>query len=381
VTDLTKPALRRRELKAYKLPELLSLPSPEYLIEGIIQKNSFSMLYGAPGHGKTFVALDMALHIATGRPWCDKTVQHGQVIYIAAEGYMSVLDRIRAWCTFYRASPPEDFLMVIDPIDLTGGDKSLEEFLVHIVGSADTEHVLRDEDGEVTETLSAPPVQLVIFDTLARCATGADENSAQDMGNIVRWLDKLRDKDLTGLDTAVMVLHHSAKHFAHERGSSALRGAADTMMYVAKDDTGPILKCSKQKSAENFEPIDFALAQLPDKNAVLIQREKIDLIMPERIGAPAKAMRSVRLGPVQMRCLRAIAENAGPEGMTPVEMSRYINADMPQTVRVKTALVRYGYILNDPGTRNFKLTRAGLRALQDNTENPLMLEVVDGRGD
>ena len=385
MTEPSKHVLRKREPRAYTLPELLSLPSPEQLIDGVLQKNSFSVLYGAPGHGKTFVALDMALHIATGRPWCDREVQHGQVIYIAAEGYMSVLDRIRGWCEFYRCDPPENFLMVIDPVDLTGGWKSLEEFLVHIVGAADVERPVFDWDAEGTQqqvsTVSAPPLQLIIFDTLARCAFDADENSAQDMGKIVRWLDMLRDKDLTGLDTAVMVLHHSAKHFEHERGSGALRGAADTMMYTRKDEHGPVLKCSKQKSSMEFEPLDFTLAQLPSKNAVLVQREKVELLAPERVWPEApKPLRNVRLGPTQQATLRAIAEHSGPEGLIVAEMARFVGVDVPQMVRIKTALVRYGYILNEPNTRNFKITRTGLRALQEANLVPTELTVVRGDG-
>lgn len=367
--------LKRREPRAYKLEELLSLPTPEFLIKGIIQRNSLSVLYGSPGSGKTFIALDMALHIATGRPWCDMETQYGQVIYVAAEGYMSVLDRVRAWCKFYQCEPPENMLMVIDPIDLMGEWQSLEEFLTHIVGSAESEVAIRDEYGDIVDTQPAPPVQLIVFDTLARCAYNADENSAQDMGKIVRWLDMLRDKDSTGLDTAVMVLHHSAKHFAHERGSGALRGAADTMLFSKKSPEGPMLCCSKQKSAREFEPIPFTLANLSEEEAVLVHREKVDLIAPERVG-PA-LVKTVKLGHTQLRVLRAIAENAGPEGIAPVELARIVGCDMPQMVRIKSALVRYGYISAEFGSRLYKLTSPGLRALQEQGDDgTLHLEVV-----
>lgn len=369
--------LKRREPRILRVEELLSLSRPSWLVEGILQQNSLSMIYGPPGHGKTFVALDLALHIATGRPWFDRDVTHGQVIYVAAEGYQAVVDRLRAWLAFYCEEPPANFLTVIDPIDLHGGWETFNEFMVQIIGGAETEQPVYDDDGDVIELVPAPPVQLVIFDTLARCAYGADENSAQDMSRVIRWLDSLRDEQLTGLQTAVMILHHTTKSEQIERGSTALRGAADTMINCHKDDNGPVVRCSKQRSWEHFEPMDFSIVQLEDKSAVLIPRERVEHIAPARLAPDmANPLKPVRLGPTQLQYLKILAAESGPDGMSVSEVAQYLAIGMPQAVRIKTALVRYGCIMNDEGSRLFKCTRTGLAMLQEAQLVPRIVQIT-----
>ena len=52
--------------------EVMKLPDPEWLVAGILPAKSIAQLYGGSGSGKSFVALDMALSVATGRPWLGK---------------------------------------------------------------------------------------------------------------------------------------------------------------------------------------------------------------------------------------------------------------------------------------------------------------------
>ncbi len=66
--------------------EVLELPDPEWLIDGFMEQAVFGGLYGRSGDGKTFVALDLALSIATGRVWQGRVVKQGPVVYVVAEG-------------------------------------------------------------------------------------------------------------------------------------------------------------------------------------------------------------------------------------------------------------------------------------------------------
>ena len=45
---------------------LSSIRAPEWLIEDFLSQGSYAILFGAAGSFKTFIALDMALTIATG---------------------------------------------------------------------------------------------------------------------------------------------------------------------------------------------------------------------------------------------------------------------------------------------------------------------------
>jgi RecA-family ATPase len=59
------------------------LPKQTYLIDGVLPEGAAVMLYGAPGDGKTFLALDIALTIATGRAtWFGRTVKAGRAVYV-----------------------------------------------------------------------------------------------------------------------------------------------------------------------------------------------------------------------------------------------------------------------------------------------------------
>jgi hypothetical protein len=63
----------------------------------------------------------------------------------------------------------------------------------------------------------------------------------------------------------VLLIHHSGKNAeAGERGSTALRGAADTIIWLRRDSLAPlVLECRKQKDAQPFGAIALKLIQLP----------------------------------------------------------------------------------------------------------------------
>src|SRR4051812_5462453 len=72
--------------RLYSDAEIEKLAGPEYLIPGILPRESAAMIYGAAGSTKSFLALDMALCVATGTPWMGRPVQRGCALYVAAEG-------------------------------------------------------------------------------------------------------------------------------------------------------------------------------------------------------------------------------------------------------------------------------------------------------
>ncbi|WP_426765441.1 AAA family ATPase, partial [Pseudomonas aeruginosa] len=56
------------------------------LVRGILGEGGLSVLYGAPGAGKSFLALDLGYAVATGQPWMGRDTRQGPVIYAAGEG-------------------------------------------------------------------------------------------------------------------------------------------------------------------------------------------------------------------------------------------------------------------------------------------------------
>ncbi|MEI9409342.1 AAA family ATPase [Mesorhizobium salmacidum] len=86
--------------------EMQGLPEPEWLIEGVIQKNTASLMFGKSNSFKSFLAIDIGLSIASRRPWHGHAVMPGSsspdilpaVLFVATEGGNSVGRlRIPAW--------------------------------------------------------------------------------------------------------------------------------------------------------------------------------------------------------------------------------------------------------------------------------------------
>jgi AAA domain len=68
---------------------LAELPTPTPLIDNVLDKGTVALLYGKWGTGKSFIALDWAASVATGRNWQGRPTERLRVLYIAAEGRLA----------------------------------------------------------------------------------------------------------------------------------------------------------------------------------------------------------------------------------------------------------------------------------------------------
>lgn len=215
---------------------LLNIPEHEPLVHQTLMKESVSMMVGAPGCGKSFLAIDLACSTITGRPWQGlRTYGGGQpVVYMAGEGVRGVMERIKAWCHYHRI----DVSAIVGRLYVLYGGLELQE---------DLERVL------ILEVLAEiPPPSLVIVDTLHRHARGAEENSSKDMGKVLHALGEIA----TSTQAHVLMVHHSGKRVENgARGSSALLGAVDTELIVSgSPPQGGMVKVTKQKDDEQLKP-------------------------------------------------------------------------------------------------------------------------------
>lgn len=109
---------------------------------------------------------------------------------------------------------------------------------------------------------------LVVFDTLAKCFAGGEENSAKDMGLWVDGAFQLQKE----FGATVLALHHLTKHTSELRGSSALKGAADAVVRLKKNAAGIItVECEKQKDAEAFEPFTLLTKVIREAGSLVLE--------------------------------------------------------------------------------------------------------------
>lgn len=229
--------------RTISLTELHNLPDPEWIIDGIIPADAMTTVFGAPGSTKSFWALDLACSIAAGTKFNGAEVKEGRVVYCVGEGLRGMKWRIEAW----KLAHPE--------ADIT----KLEENLIILPRAV----MLLDktEAGMLTNTAEAvneeAPLRAFVIDTWARSLTGGDENSAQDVGIAINVCETVRAK--TG--ASPIIIHHTGADGTRERGSTALRGATDTTIQMAHDETEGIVTvtCKKMKDGEPFAPIRYTL--------------------------------------------------------------------------------------------------------------------------
>ncbi len=221
-----------------------------WLIDGYIEADALAVLYGPPGKGKSFLALDMSCCIATGLPFHGHDVKPGAVFYIAGEGHNGLARRLRAWAQHNDAEMPALLFVSEAPTDLASASNAAKV--------AEAVHQLADATGE-------SPV-LIIIDTMARNFSG-DENSATDVGHFIRNADALRRH----WKATVVIVHHSGKNGERgARGSSALKGAADAEYEVSRNDDDKLIRLTprKMKDAEEPPSLAFELVSVPVRDDV-----------------------------------------------------------------------------------------------------------------
>jgi 5S rRNA maturation endonuclease (ribonuclease M5) len=259
----------KQRINLLDIDEIENLPPPSWLVDSILTENGLSVLWGRSGAMKSFVALDIALCVATGAPWHGKAVKQGLVVYVAAEGSHGLGRRAVGWRrTRGKDLTKPDFKLIPHSIAMTSSD--LDALVERIL------------------TLETKPA-LIVIDTLARTFGQGDENKQADMNAYVSAADKLRE----ATSASIMIIHHSGVHEdRRERGSNVLRGAADTVIKVArKDDKLDIINQApegKQKDAEEFKTIKlrtqkvhFTQAEAEQSTLILNLRDETEEGGPE----------------------------------------------------------------------------------------------------
>lgn len=221
--------------KFLSVEELGKLPAPSWLVDGWLVRDSLAWVSGEPGSYKSFLALSLALCVATGTPWYGARVAgRGRVGYIVAEGASGMNLRVMAWNrTFHQ-----------DQADLSG-----IRFLPEPVQAADL-----TAWNTLISAASIMRLDLIVLDTQARITVGMRENDPQDMGILVEQAERLRRA--TG--ACVLLIHHVPKGATTLRGHSSLEGAANTILGAVKAADG-LLTVSVRKQKDDAPPVPLSL--------------------------------------------------------------------------------------------------------------------------
>ncbi len=238
--DSPPSAVSPPSVRALKLirADRIEMRRPDWLLRGMLERDTLSLIFGDPGCGKSFLAIDWACRVATGTPWRGHDVKAAPVVYVAGEGRNGLGRRIAAWQEH-------------NGVSILGAP-------LHIAPA-----VAIPEVGQLAELIAAVEADaerpaLLVLDTLARCFGGGDENSTQDMSKFVSACDAMRRR----WGCTVLVVHHTGHADKNRaRGAIALKAALDAEYRLVKDDK-LLLTATKMKDAETPVPLAMELVSV-----------------------------------------------------------------------------------------------------------------------
>lgn len=167
--------------------ELQELPalSPE-IIHGILRKGHKMLISGASKAGKSFLLIELAISITTGRKWLGFQCERGRVLYVNLEvDGASFLHRVR---DVQRIIAPGEQLP-LDVWNLRGEPAEINRLAPRLIRRAQNRHY-----------------DLIILDPLYKINEG-DENSATEMAKFFNQLDLICKQ----LGVSIACCHHHSK--------------------------------------------------------------------------------------------------------------------------------------------------------------------------
>jgi hypothetical protein len=275
----------------------------EWLIHGVLPVKAFAALYGPPGSFKSFIALDMAEAIATGRPWMGNPIERqGAVLYLCGEGFGGMGARIKA-CQIHHKTPKGAPIYVIrHQLNLRSSAEDFNALMIAIVALVEK---------------TGMEFQLMVVDTLARAFGGGNENDSDAMGSFITTMGKIQEF----LNCALMVLHHSGKDLAKGlRGHSSLLGAVDTQLEILRfeEQAKGVISLTKQKDGEDGIRFGFEMVEIEISGSSLGFDPVVSLAVQASDEAANQASKSGKSNSgagknqrLEMSCLENIVKSKG----------------------------------------------------------------------
>jgi hypothetical protein len=209
------PAPSHSRFRPLALEELVSeLREPAWIIPELIPERSTVQVLGKQKSFKTFLTLDLALGIASGRETFGHRPVECPVVYAVGENASAFgLRHIPAW-RIARDTP-----------------ESFPFYTVPAVPRAIFPDECKELIAEIQKRGIAPGV--VVIDTATRALRGLDENSAKDMGMFSECCDFIKKE----LNCTVIAIRHTGKDQARGgRGSNVIEGDFDTLIEVERHE-------------------------------------------------------------------------------------------------------------------------------------------------
>lgn len=211
------------------------------LIDGYFPAGSVGVIFGDSQAYKSFLLIDIAGHIATGKPWRGKSVQQGKVLFIAGEGGNGLRVRVKAWFERH-GEPVRNFAISIVPLELC--DPKNADLLI----------------SDIRRFIGNDSFCLIVLDTLNTHFGPGDENTTADMSRFRGAALRLSQ----ATKATVGISHHCGlQDKARGRGSISLHNGIDWEFKLERGGDYTTLSNTKVKDGETPPPLSWKLVQQP----------------------------------------------------------------------------------------------------------------------
>lgn len=186
----------------------------DYLVKALVYKPGITFIHAAPNVGKTLLAIDLVMSVATGqeRFLGKRIAERPRVLYFFAEGASRLWKRRDAWCQVHGVNAAElsgKVSIVPKPVDLVSDPAQVQKLI---------NFIKREKYG------------LVVIDPWLTSIPGADVSQQKDMTTALNNLLRLKSET----DAAIVVVHHDNRTGAF-LGSVAIDALCDSRLHLSED--------------------------------------------------------------------------------------------------------------------------------------------------
>lgn len=227
-------------------PEQIFAPltEPDYLIAGLIRRGGLLEIQAYGGSGKSWLAVNLALCVASGLPWLGRLPTKACTVACLdyENGFYEMARRLQANAKALELATPVQGIGLITMPDM----------------------YMTSDGFEASITKLAAAYQVIVIDTLKAASPGVDENDSK----MRESLDRLRRVGERTNCTFVVLIHSKKKsNSATEidprergRGSSAIYDAADAQLGIEYEQGKPLqVVQTKARSGRYIDPFQVAI--------------------------------------------------------------------------------------------------------------------------
>lgn len=264
-----------------------------YLVKGLLNAGDDAQLFGETNLGKTFLALNIAAHVAAGAPWMGQKTAQAGVLMLAYEGLQAMPLRLAALRQQYPGMDWDSLPLAVVPmraplVDDRTADQNTLPGRKRLQGAL-----------EAFAQRTGRPPGLIVIDTYSKALGGStsDEGLATKFAHMAQAL-------IAAYGATVLRIHHPGHgNKDRARGSYSLRAGVDSDIHVEDG----LIHTPKQRDGQKrrfgfrLEPVTLGHDQDGDP-------------VTSCIVVPGPAMNALDLTERQAAVMALILEAAGDRG-------------------------------------------------------------------